>query len=135
MVGGRDVVSLARVARELKARLAVVADPSAYAALRDELAGSGIEAGAGPQATIEAALRPADLVVGAIAGAAGVEPTHAAVAAGRTVALANKECLVCAGPAFMRTAAAAGATLLPMDSEHNAIFQALGGPRRHRSSG
>jgi 1-deoxy-D-xylulose-5-phosphate reductoisomerase len=127
VVGGRDVVSLARVARELKARLAVVADPSAYAALRDELAGSGIEAGAGPQATIEAALRPADLVVGAIAGAAGVEPTHAAVAAGRTVALANKECLVCAGPAFMRTAAAAGATLLPMDSEHNAIFQALGG--------
>ena len=127
VVGGRDVVALARVARELKARLAVVADPSVYSALRDELAGSGIEVGAGPEAAIEAALRPADLVVGAIAGAAGVEPTHAAVAAGRTVALANKECLVCAGPAFMRTAAAAGATILPMDSEHNAIFQALGG--------
>ncbi|MDP2354639.1 MAG: 1-deoxy-D-xylulose-5-phosphate reductoisomerase [Beijerinckiaceae bacterium] len=127
VVGGRDVAALGRIARQLNAKLAVIADPSAYAALRDELSGSGIEAGAGPQAAIDAALRPADLVVGAIAGAAGVEPTHAAVAAGRTVALANKECLVCAGPAFMRTAAAAGATLLPMDSEHNAIFQALGG--------
>lgn len=127
VVGGRDAPALANMARQLKAKFAVVADPSAYVALRDELSGSGIEAGAGSQATIEAALRSADLVVGAIAGAAGVEPTHAAVAAGRTVALANKECLVCAGPAFMRTAAEAGATLLPMDSEHNAIFQALGG--------
>ena len=127
VVGGRDVAALARIARQLNAKLAVIADPSAYGALRDELSGSGIETGAGPLAAIDAALRPADLVVGAIAGAAGVEPTHAAVAAGRTVALANKECLVCAGPAFMRTAAAAGATLLPMDSEHNAIFQALGG--------
>ncbi|MFN3890558.1 MAG: 1-deoxy-D-xylulose-5-phosphate reductoisomerase [Beijerinckiaceae bacterium] len=127
VVGGRDAVALARTARALNARLAVVADPSSYAALRDELSGSGVETAAGPEAAIGAALRPADLVVGAIAGAAGVEPTHAAVAAGRTVALANKECLVCAGPAFMRTAAAAGATILPMDSEHNAIFQALGG--------
>ena len=127
VVGGRDAAALARIARQLNARLAVIADEAAYPALRDELAGSGIETGAGARAAIEAALRPADLVVGAIAGAAGVEPTHAAVAAGRTVALANKECLVCAGPAFMRTAAAAGATILPMDSEHNAIFQALGG--------
>lgn len=127
VVGGRDAVGLARIARQLNAKLAVVADPASYATLRAELSGSGIETGAGPQAAIEAALRPADLVVGAIAGAAGVEPTHAAVAAGRTVALANKECLVCAGPAFMRSAAAAGATILPMDSEHNAIFQALGG--------
>ncbi|MBX9759772.1 MAG: 1-deoxy-D-xylulose-5-phosphate reductoisomerase, partial [Beijerinckiaceae bacterium] len=117
----------AAIARKLGAKLAVVADPDALGALREALAGSGIETGAGPQAAIEAALRPADIVVGAIAGAAGVEPTHAAVAAGRTVALANKECLVCAGPAFMRAAAAAGATILPMDSEHNAIFQALGG--------
>lgn len=127
VVGGRDAAALARIARQLNARLAVIADEAAYLALREELAGSGVETGAGAQAAIEAALRPADLVVGAIAGAAGVEPTHAAVAAGRTVALANKECLVCAGPAFMRTAAAAGATILPMDSEHNAIFQALGG--------
>lgn len=127
VVGGRDAVSLAHMARQLNAKFAVIADPSAYGVLRDELSGSGIEVGAGPQATIDAALRSADIVVGAIAGAAGVEPTHAAVAAGRTVALANKECLVCAGPAFMRTAMQAGATLLPMDSEHNAIFQALGG--------
>jgi 1-deoxy-D-xylulose-5-phosphate reductoisomerase len=127
IVGGRDVVALAKMARQLNAKYAVVADPSGYAALHDELSGSGVEAGAGPAATVEAALWPADLVVGAIAGAVGVEPTHAAVAAGRTVALANKECLVCAGPAFMRTAVAAGATILPMDSEHNAIFQALGG--------
>ncbi len=127
VVGGRDVAALAKIARTLKAKLAVVADPDAYDALRAELAGSGIEAGAGRSAAIEAALRPADIVVGAIAGAAGVEPTYAAVRAGRTVALANKECLVCAGPAFMRAAVAAGATILPMDSEHNAIFQALGG--------
>lgn len=127
VVGGRDAAALARIARQLNAKLAVVADPASYAALRVELSGSGIEVGAGPQAAVEAALRPADLVVGAIAGAAGVEPTYAAVAAGRTVALANKECLVCAGPAFMRAATAAGAVILPMDSEHNAIFQALGG--------
>src|SRR5208283_5059881 len=71
--------------------------------------------------------RDAEIVVSAIVGAAGVEPTHAALAARRIVALANKECLVCAGAPFMRAAKAAGATLLPVDSEHNAIFQALGG--------
>ena len=75
---------------------------------------------------MEAALRDADLVVAAIVGAAGLGPTFAAVAAGRTVALANKEMLVCAGEAVMETARRAGATLLPMDSEHNAIFQAIG---------
>jgi 1-deoxy-D-xylulose-5-phosphate reductoisomerase len=127
VVGGRDARALARIARQLNAKCAVVADPASHSELAAELAGSGIETGAGREAAIEAALRPSDMVVAAIAGAAGVEPTHAAVEAGRTVALANKECLVCAGPAFMRTAARAGATLLPMDSEHNAIFQALGG--------
>ena len=127
VVGGRDVAALAKIAHRLNAKCAVIADPSGYGALRDELFGSGIAVGAGPQATVEAAIMSADLVIGAIAGAAGVEPTHAAVEAGRTVALANKECLVCAGPAFMRSAVAAGATILPMDSEHNAIFQALGG--------
>ena len=80
VVGGRDAAALAKIARTLKAKLAVVADPDAYGALRDALAGSGIEVGAGRAAAIEAALRPADIVVGAIAGAAGVEPTHAAVA-------------------------------------------------------
>ena len=81
----------------------------------------------GPEAIVEAATRPADLVIAAVAGTAGVLPTHAALAAGRTVALANKETLVCAGAPVMRAVAAAGATVLPLDSEHNAIFQALGG--------
>lgn len=127
VVGGRDVEALAQVAKTLGARQASIADPSAYNALKSALSGSGIEASAGPQALVEAALRPSDLVIGAIAGAAGVEPTYAAVEAGRAVALANKECLVCAGGPFMKTAQRVGATILPMDSEHNAIFQALGG--------
>lgn len=127
VAGGRDGAALARMAIELGARFAAVADEAGYAALKEGLSGHAIEAAAGPQAVVEAAIRPADLVVAAVSGAAGVEPTHAALAAGRTVALANKECLVCAGGPFMRTAARAGARLLPMDSEHNAIFQALGG--------
>ena len=127
VAGGRDAQALAQVAISLKASFAALADPAGAGALREALAGTGIRSGAGPQAVLEAALYDCDLVVGAIAGAAGVEPTHAALEAGRTIALANKECLVCAGGPFMRTAARAGARLLPMDSEHNAIFQALGG--------
>ena len=126
VAGGRDGASLGRMAIELGARFAAVADPAAYADLKEALAGSDIEAAAGPDAVVEAALRPSDLLVAAISGAAGVAPTHAALEAGRSVALANKECLVCAGGPFMRTAARSGATILPMDSEHNAIFQALG---------
>ena len=127
VAGGRDAQALAQMAIKLKASFAALADPAGAGALREALAGTGIRSGAGPQAVLEAALQDCDLVVGAIAGAAGVEPTHAALEAGRTIALANKECLVCAGGPFMRTAARAGARLLPMDSEHNAIFQALGG--------
>ena len=127
VAGGSDVAALAKMAISLKASFAALADPAGAGALREALAGSGIRNGAGPEAVLEAALQDCDLVVGAIAGAAGVEPTHAALEAGRTIALANKECLVCAGGPFMRTAARAGARLLPMDSEHNAIFQALGG--------
>ncbi len=127
VAGGRDAVNLARVARSLGARFAAVADPAAYGALKAELSGSGIRAGAGPEALKEAARMEADLVVGAIAGAAGVVPTYAAIDAGRDVALANKECLVCAGEPFMRRAREKGVRVLPMDSEHNAIFQALGG--------
>ena len=127
VAGGRDAAALAKTAITLKASFAALADPAGAVALREALAGSGIRSGAGPEAVLEAALHDCDLVVGAIAGAAGVEPTHAALEAGRTIALANKECLVCAGGPFMRTAARAGARLLPMDSEHNAIFQALGG--------
>jgi 1-deoxy-D-xylulose-5-phosphate reductoisomerase len=122
----RDVKGLAAVARRLSARFAAICDPGMYNDLKAELSGSGIEAAAGSEAVVEAARRPADLVLGAIAGAAGVEPTHAALSKGRTIALANKECLVCAGVPFMRTAAKVGARLLPVDSEHNAIFQALG---------
>ena len=127
VAGGSDATALAHMAIKLKAPFAALADPAGAVALREALAGTGIRSGAGPEAVLEAALQDCDLVVGAIAGAAGVEPTHAALEAGRTIALANKECLVCAGGPFMRTAARAGARLLPMDSEHNAIFQALGG--------
>jgi 1-deoxy-D-xylulose-5-phosphate reductoisomerase len=126
VAGGRDPVALAKVARELGARFAAVADPAAYGPLKEALQGSGITAAAGSAAVVEAALYPADIVVGAIAGTAGVEPTFAALSAGRTIALANKECLVCAGAAFMRQAKSTGTQLLPVDSEHNAIFQALG---------
>ncbi|SFK05365.1 1-deoxy-D-xylulose-5-phosphate reductoisomerase [Methylocapsa palsarum] len=126
VAGGRDPQALARVARKLGAKFAALADPAGFGDLKDALAGTSIEAAAGADAVVEAALRPADVVIGAIAGSAGVEPTYAALSAGRTVALANKECLVCAGPAFMRQAAISGARLLPVDSEHNAIFQAMG---------
>ncbi|MGO9006577.1 MAG: 1-deoxy-D-xylulose-5-phosphate reductoisomerase [Beijerinckiaceae bacterium] len=126
VAGGRDPLALARVARQLGAGFAALADASGYAALKEALSGTSIEPAAGPSAVVEAALRPADIVMGAIAGTAGVEPTYAALSVGRTVALANKECLVCAGPAFIRQAAAMGTRLLPVDSEHNAIFQALG---------
>jgi 1-deoxy-D-xylulose-5-phosphate reductoisomerase len=127
LVGGRDGESLARCAVALRARFAAVADPAAYGALKAGVAGHDIAVGAGPEAVEEAALRDADLVVAAIAGTVGLAPTYAAIAAGRTVALANKEPLVCAGAAVTKAARAAGATLLPLDSEHNAIFQALGG--------
>jgi 1-deoxy-D-xylulose-5-phosphate reductoisomerase len=129
IAGGRDGAGLARMAIRLGARFAAVWDKAAYDDLKAGLAGTNIRAGAGVAAVTEAALHDADLVVGAISGAAGVEPTHAALLAGRQVALANKECLVCAGDLFMKTAAAQGTRLLPMDSEHNAIFQALGTSR------
>lgn len=130
VTAGRNAVALAKVARDLNARFAAIADPSGYPALKEALAGTGIEAAAGEEAVIEAARRPADWVIAAITGAAGLAPTLAAAERGAIVALANKECLVCAGTVFMHRAAAAGATVLPVDSEHNAIFQALGaGPR------
>jgi 1-deoxy-D-xylulose-5-phosphate reductoisomerase len=126
----RNAVGLAKIAREVRARFAVVADPAAFGDLKDALAGSGVEVAAGESALIEAAERPADWVMAAISGAIGLKPTLAAIERGATVGLANKECLVCAGGLFMRTAAKAGATVLPVDSEHNAIFQALGAGRR-----
>jgi 1-deoxy-D-xylulose-5-phosphate reductoisomerase len=118
---------LARVAKEAKARIAVIADRSAYDALSNALAGSGIEAAAGAAAIEEAASRPVDMVVAGIVGSAGLAPTMAAIRAGSKVALANKECLVCAGDLFMGEARKAGVKILPVDSEHNAVFQALDG--------
>jgi len=126
----RNAVALAALARELGARFAAVSDPDAYAQLKSALAGSGIEAGAGESGLVDAAERPAQWVIGAITGAAGLRPTLAAAERGAMVALANKECLVCAGGLFMRRAAAAGATVLPVDSEHNALFQAMCSGRR-----
>ena len=130
VASGRNVTALAQVARDVGARVAVIADPDCYEALKDALAGSGIEAAAGEAALVEAALYPADWVMAAIAGAVGLKPTMAAIGRGATVALANKECLVCAGSLFMAAAARSGATVLPVDSEHNALFQAMGAGRR-----
>jgi 1-deoxy-D-xylulose-5-phosphate reductoisomerase len=127
VAGGRDGAALARTALALKARFAAIADPSGYAALKDGVAGQDVEVAAGPEAVVEAALREAEVVVAAIVGAAGLASTYEAIAAGRTVALANKETLVCAGEAVMAAARRSGARILPVDSEHNAIFQAMGG--------
>ncbi len=125
--GGRNVARLAEVARQLRAEVAVVADVALLPDLRAALAGSGVEAAAGPKAIIEAALRPADWVMSAIVGAAGLAPGLAALTTGATLALANKESLVTAGPLMLATAAKHGARILPVDSEHSAIFQALAG--------
>ncbi len=118
-----NVELLARQARALGARFAVVADETRYGALKEALSGSGIEAAAGEDALTEAAERPADWVMAAIVGAAGLAPTLAAVRRGASVALANKECLVCAGALMMQEVAKSGVALLPVDSEHSAIFQ------------
>jgi 1-deoxy-D-xylulose-5-phosphate reductoisomerase len=121
----REVQGLAELARHHKARLAVVADPDRYSALKDALWGTGIEAAAGQAALVEAAARPADWVLAAIVGLAGLEPTLAAARRGAILALANKESLVCAGELFLAEAKRAKAVILPVDSEHNAIFQVL----------
>ncbi|MDB5580494.1 MAG: 1-deoxy-D-xylulose 5-phosphate reductoisomerase, partial [Bradyrhizobium sp.] len=126
----RNASALAQTARDIGARIAVVADTDCYHELKAALSGRGIEAAAGEGALVEAAQRPADWVMAAISGAAGLKSALAAIERGVTVALANKECLVCAGALFMRKAASAGATVLPVDSEHNAVFQALGAGRR-----
>ena len=123
LVASRNAQRLAEQAKALNAKFAVVAEESQYRALKDALAGSGIEAAAGAAAVVEAAARPADWVMAAIVGAAGLAPTLAAVRRGAIVALANKEVLVCAGELVTKEAQAHGARLLPVDSEHNAIFQ------------
>ncbi|MBA4161245.1 MAG: 1-deoxy-D-xylulose-5-phosphate reductoisomerase [Novosphingobium sp.] len=118
---------LARLAREFSAEVAVVADEASLPALREALAGSGITSAGGAEALVEAAARPADITLAAIVGCAGLAPTMAAIEQGRTVALANKEALVSAGDVMLAAVRKHGATLLPVDSEHNAIFQCLAG--------
>jgi 1-deoxy-D-xylulose-5-phosphate reductoisomerase len=130
LTANRDVDALARLARGVGAKLAVVADPECYAALTEALAGSGIEAAAGAEAVAEAAARPADLVMAAIVGAAGLKPTLSACRSGAAVAFANKECLVCAGPLMLAEVAKHGTTLLPVDSEHSAVFQVFDAARK-----
>ena len=127
LTGGRNVVRLAQMARALRAELAVCADPSCLPALRDALAGSGVEVAAGDAAIADAADRPADWVMSGIVGAAGLVPGLRALRHGRTLALANKESLVTAGGLLMAAAHNHGARILPVDSEHSAIFQALAG--------
>ncbi len=125
LVGGRNAALLAAQAIRFRAKLAVVADPAAYAELSAALAGTGINAACGSDAVVAAAAEPADWTMAAIGGAAGLPATLAAIRRGRAVALANKEALVCAGDVMLRAVAEHGATLLPVDSEHNAIFQAM----------
>lgn len=124
-----SAVELARLAREFGARVAVVGDETCLPELREALAGSGIEAAGGAAALVEAAARPVDMTVAAIVGCAGLAPVMAAVERGGTIALANKEALVSAGEVLMAAVARNGATLLPTDSEHNAIFQCLAAGR------
>jgi 1-deoxy-D-xylulose-5-phosphate reductoisomerase len=130
LTANRDVDALATIARRVGAKIAVVADPKAYGALKTALSGSGIEVAAGAQAVCDAAARPADLVMAAIVGAAGLKPTLAACRSGATVAFANKECLVCAGPLMLAEVAKHGTRLLPVDSEHSAVFQVFDATRK-----
>jgi 1-deoxy-D-xylulose-5-phosphate reductoisomerase len=125
LVAGRNTALLATQAIALHAELAVISDPALYQDLCQALAGTAVKAAAGPDAVIAAASLPADWTMAAITGAVGLAPTLAAIRGGRAVALANKEALVCAGDVMLRAVKAAGATLLPVDSEHNAIFQSL----------
>jgi 1-deoxy-D-xylulose-5-phosphate reductoisomerase len=129
VTGARNVEALADQAAALGARYAAIADPALHGALGKACADRGlsIETGAGPEALVEAASRPADWVMSAIVGAAALTPTLTAIRRGAVVALANKECLVCAGELVTAEAARCGARLLPVDSEHNAIFQCLTG--------
>ena len=127
LTGGRNVARLAEQARATGAALAVTSFPELYRELAERLSGTGTEVAAGPEALLEAAARPADWVMSAIVGAAGLPPGMVAARQGATLALANKESLVCAGPLLMATAAAHGTRILPVDSEHSAIFQGLVG--------
>ncbi|NBB51855.1 1-deoxy-D-xylulose-5-phosphate reductoisomerase [Rhizobium sp. CRIBSB] len=123
LTGGINIDLLARQARRWRPRVVVTADPARLPALRDALSGTGIEAIAGDDAIVETASRPVDWVMAAIVGAAGLRSAWAAAGSGATLALANKESLVCCGPALIARVIAAGGRLIPVDSEHSAIFQ------------
>ncbi len=127
LTAGSNAASLAEQARRVRPEIAVIADERMLPELRERLAGTGVEAAAGRAAVLEAADRPSDWAMSAIVGAAGLEPGLRAIAQGGTLALANKESLVAAGPLVMASVRTAGATLLPVDSEHSAVFQALCG--------
>jgi len=129
VVGGSNAEALAQVARRLGARFAALADEQSGPALKEALSGSGIGSGAGASAVTEAAERDADVVLAAISGTAGLRPIQAALKPGRRIALANKESLVCAGEAFMAEARRLGVEIMPVDSEHNALDQALAAGR------
>jgi 1-deoxy-D-xylulose-5-phosphate reductoisomerase len=125
LVGGRNAARLAEQALALRADYAVICDPAGHAELSSLLAGTSVRTACGDQAVIEAAALDADWTMCAITGAAGLPPTLAAIRRGRAVALANKEALVCAGEVMLSAVREHGATLLPVDSEHNAIFQSM----------
>lgn len=127
LTANANAAKLAELAIASKASLAVVGDETCYGALREALGGTGIRCAAGTEALVEAAAEPADCVMAAIMGAAGLRPTFEAVRQGRRVALANKECLVSAGDIFMNAVASAGTELIPVNSEHSAAFQAIAG--------
>jgi len=130
LVGGKNTALLADQAKRVHAECAVIADSTLYSDLKERLAGTGIAVAAGKQAVLDAASLPVDWTMAAIVGAAGLEPTLQAIRQGKTVALANKESLVCAGAFMMDAVRAHGTTLLPVDSEHNAVFQVLDPARR-----
>lgn len=131
LTGNGNVALLAAQARETRARLVVTADDNRYQELRNTLAGTGIAVAAGRSGLIEAAEMPSNMVMAAIVGTAGLAPTLAAARRGADIALANKECLVSAGDLFLKAARAGGGRLIPVDSEHNAIFQVLAEDQRH----
>lgn len=127
LTAAKDVAGLAEAARRTNAKTAVIADPALLGDLREALAGSGVGVAAGEDAVCDAAATGADWTMAAIVGTAGLKPVMRALEGGKTVALANKEALVSAGQVMTQAASAHGATLLPVDSEHNAIFQCLAG--------
>ena len=127
LTGDQNIAQLAQDAKDLRAQVAVTADPDRLEDLRAALAGSDVHAAAGPTALTEAAARPADWIMSAIVGAAGLSPGLTALKQGSTLALANKESLVCAGALMLDTAHKNGGRLIPVDSEHSAVFQALVG--------